>query len=473
MPYIKPLSALLLVLFVLSCKKDPVAPATNPSQPHDTTTTPTPPPPAPKLHMSLSYLVRKHTLDSNFRTNYELSVSEAGGKLLLDTLVDYNRTVTADLATAAKLLDVSVIYSDVPAGAPPEFMVYTYKSVDLAKWKNVPLSDSVPGQVYPVVTGAATMQLKNVVTPAPFYWQFMSNDDPGPTMLTGSGPWFSPEGISYSSDLTISYPWEQDDYAYIAFPYAALYKLHKIGSQHDTVDCSQLDTAKTISFNWAPQYDILPRLFGYMDTTNRNKALLLAPGHGQYTHNYTYETMVPANKKLFQKYDLLLTGYPTNYGSTVPVQAGIRWTWLDTIPVNVPFLDETYYTVNYKTPDSFSLSFPKVKPTFYLFSSSFNIGEFHLIASGDSTILDPEIVLARLVQGKLLKGGASPAMFINGFNMAVDDNPDYQSYMIQQGDVAAANRRPMSNQKTLAVGLGYQGGPAVTKFFKEHAMTKR
>jgi len=183
--------------------------------------------------------------------------------------------------------------------------------------------------------------------------------------------------------------------------------------------------------------------------------------------------MYPANKKLFQKYDLLLTGYPTNYGQSVPVQAGIRWTWLDTIPVNVPFLDESYFTVNFKTPDSFSVSFPKVKPTFYTFSASFGSGHnFQLTVPGDSTVLDPEIMLARLVQSKLLKG-ISPAMFINGFIMTIDDDPNYQSYMTKQGDVTAANRRPMSNQKTLSVGLGYQGGSEVTKFFQRIATSRR
>ena len=470
MPYTKPLSVLLiLALFVLSCRKDPVVPTGNPTLPHDTTAVPIP---TPKLHLNLSYLIRKQTIDSTWRTNYELYISEAGGKVLLDTVVDYNRTITADLSTSAKLLDVTAIYSSFPVGATPQFFVYTYKAVDLAQWKNVPLSDSVPGQAYPVVTGTATIQLKNVVVPPSFYWQFMSNDDPGPVFLPSSGPYFSPEGISYSDNFTISYPWENDDYAYIAFPYNGLYKLHKINGQTDTADLSQLDTAKTVSFNWAAQYDILPRLFGYLDTNNRTKSLLLAPGHGQYTHAYAYQTMYPANKKLFQKYDLLLTGYPTNFGQSVPVQAGIRWTWLDTIPVNVPFLDETYYGVNYKTPDSFSVSWPKVKPTFYTFSASFNIGEFLLTAPGDSTVLDPEVLLARLQKGKLLKG-ANPAMFINGFLMTIDDDPNYQSYMTKQGDVTAANKRPMSNQKTLSVGLGYQGGPAVTKFFQRIAATKR
>jgi|GEM_PF-3530199 len=467
MRYIKPQSLLLiLVLFVFACKKDHVAPAGNPN---DTTRNSAP---TPKLHLNISYLLKKHTIDSTYRTNYELYISEAGGKVVLDTVVNYNQTIIADLATSAKFLDVSVIYSMYPAGANPFFMINTYKTVDLTLWKNIPLSDSVPGQAYPVVTGTATLQLKNVGLPPSFYWQFMCNDDPGEAFFQPTNPNFTPEGISYSDNFSVNYAWEHDDYAYIAFPYNALYKLHKINGQTDTVDCSQLDTARTVSFNWATQYDILPRLFGYIDTTNRNKSILLAPGHGQYTHAYSYETMYPARKNVFQKYDLLLTGYPNTYGQGVPVQAGIRWTWLDTIPVNVPFLDASYYAVKSQTPDSFSVSWPKSKPTFYTLSTSFNIGEFLLTASGDSTALDPERMLVRLEQGKLLKG-ATPPMFINGFTMNIDDDPNYQSYMIKEGDVTAANKRPMSNQSVLSVGLGYQGGSFTTKFFQRNAMMKR
>jgi hypothetical protein len=39
---------------------------------------------------------------------------------------------------------------------------------------------------------------------------------------------------------------------------------------------------------------------------------------------------------------------------------------------------------------------------------------------GDSTVLDPEKALAIPMQSKFLKGD-NPAMFVNGFSMAIDD----------------------------------------------------
>ena len=134
MPYSKPLSVLLIIaLFILSCKKEPVVTGNNPTQPRDTTAAPAPP---PTLHMSLSYLLQKHTYDSNFRSNYELFVSEPGGKVLYDSVLDYNRTVSANLSTKATLLDVSVIYPVTYNATTKQTWVYTYKSVDLASWKN-------------------------------------------------------------------------------------------------------------------------------------------------------------------------------------------------------------------------------------------------------------------------------------------------------------------------------------------------
>jgi hypothetical protein len=471
MPYTKPLSVLLiLALFFLSCKKDPVVTTNNSTPPHDSTVAPAP---VPTLHMSLSYLLQKHTYDSNFRSNYEIFVSEPGGKVLYDTVLDYNKTAIANLYTSATLLDVSVIYAVTYSASLKQFWVYTYKSVDLASWKNVPLSDSMPGQVYPVVTGTATMQLKNVAIPGSFLWQFMSNDDNGPNQLPASGPYFSPQNVSNTSNVTVSYPWEQDKYAYIAFPYNALYKLHKINGQTDTVDLSQLDTAKTISLNWPAQYDIMPEIWGYQDATDLTHPLLIAPGHGQYTHAYTYEAMYPANKQVFQKYDVKLTGYPTIFPAPITAQPSIRWTNLDTIPVNVPFFDNSYYAVNYKTPDSFAVAFPKTKPTFYTFAAQFGGGNnFDLTVPGDSTAIDPERTLAILVKGKLLQG-LSPAMFINGFVFTVDDEPNYQNYFRKQADATAALKRPQSNQNSLTVALGNAGGAEVTKFFQRMATSKR
>jgi hypothetical protein len=469
MPYTKTLSVLLiLVFFVLSCNKKEPTVATNPGQPHDTTSVPVQP---SIIHISLSWLIRNSTYTTNYRTNYELFVSEPGGKVLYDSVIDYNKTISASITTKEILLDVSVIYVNNTPGAK-QWWISTYKSVDLASWKNIPLSDSVPGQIYPIVTGTATMQLTNV-TLGSYLWQFMTNDDNGPNPLPASGPYFSPQAVTTSSNVTISYPWEHDGYAYVAFPYDGLYKLHKIAGQVDTVDCSHLDTAKKISFDWPAQYDIMPEIWGYQDSTTFANPLLIVPGHGQYTHNYSFEAMYPANKKVFQKYDIKLTGYPQGPPVGITALASIRWTNLDTIPTNIPFFDDSYYAVNYKTPDSFAVAFPKLKPTFYTFVASFGGGNnFSLNLPGDSTTVDPERLLAMLVKGKLLQG-ISPAMFINGFTFTIDDEPNYQNYFKKQADVVAALKRPQSKQNSLIVALGNAGGSETTKFFRQMQMLRR
>ncbi len=450
----------LILAFGLACckKANPVPPP--PVPPGDSTVVV-----PPKLHMSLSYLLRQSTITGGQRTNYELLVSESGGKILFDSVTDYNKTINADLQTGATLVDVSVIYRfNLSAGG--QITVNTYKSVDLAHWKNVPLSDSVPGAVYPVVTGTATLRLTNIAVPPAFYWQFMSNTDPGPVA--------SPEGISYSNDLTVTYPYEQDKYAYIAFPYNGLYKLHKIQGINDSVDLSRLDTAEKVSFIWPALYNINTLLYGYLDSTDLSKPLLLAPGHGDYTHNYSYETMYPRHKE-FQKFDLALTGNPAQFDPSLILQAGVSWYNLDTIPVNIPFPDQSYFSVNHKSPDSFAVSFLKQKPTYYTFSSSFGTGgadNFLLTVPGDSTVLNPKKALMVSLQGKLLKG-VGPAMFINGFTFIMDDDPTYKTFLNKQADVVLANKRPLSNQVRLAVGLGGLGGPQTENFLKLSSMAPR
>jgi hypothetical protein len=272
----------------------------------------------------------------------------------------------------------------------------------------------------------------------------------------------------------VTYPNEGDQYAYIAFPYNGLYKLHKIQGVNDSADLSQLDTAITLSFNWSTEYNLNILLYGYMDSTNLSNRLLLAPGHGDYPHTYTYEAMYPSHHE-FQKYDLMLTGNPAAYNpnATVLEQASLRLTNLDTIPLNITLLDESYYTVNSKTPDSFSISFTKVQPTYYTFSCMFgNNNNFSLTVPGDSTVLDPEKALAIPLQSKFLKGN-NPAMFVSGFTMAIDANGDYQSFMTKEADAAAANQRPLSDQAILNVDVNPQGGASSTRFFQRKSISPK
>ena len=448
MRYLKTLCGCLLLLS--SCaKKDTPKPPTGTQS--DSTTA--------KLHMSLSYLLKQSTITGNLRSNYELLVAEPGGKILIDTVTNYNQTITADLQTGAKLVNVSVIYPYNFAPGQAQYSVYTYKEVNLASWQNIPLSDSVPGVAGPAVNGNSTLALENIAVPPAFLWQFMSSDNNDTT--------HSPQGVSSLDNFTVTYPNEGDQYAYIAFPYNALYKLHKIQGQNDTADLSQLDTAITVSFTWPMEYDLNILLYGYMDSTNLSNRLLLAPGHGDYTHAYTYQAMYPAHQE-FQKYDLVLTGNPASIDPSAATmeQASARLTNLSSIPLNVPFFDASYYVVNSKTPDSFAVAFPKLKPTYYTFSCMFGSGnDFLLTVPGDSTILDPEKELAVPLQSKFLKGN-SPEMFVNGFTMVADENTDYQSYMTKAANAAASAKRPLSNQSVLNVDVNPQGGVWSTRFFQ-------
>lgn len=274
--------------------------------------------------MSLSYLLKQSTITGNLRSNYELLVAEPGGKILIDTVTNYNQTITADLQTGATLVNVSVIYPYNFAPGQAQYSVYTYKEVNLASWQNIPLSDSVPGVAGPVVNGNATLALENIAVPPAFI-------DP---------------------------------------------------------------SAATME------------------------------------------------------------------------QASARLTNLSSIPLNVPFFDASYYVVNSKTPDSFAVAFPKLKPTYYTFSCMFGSNNnFLLTVPGDSTILDPEKELAVPLQSKFLKGN-SPEMFVNGFTMVVDENTNYQSYMTKAADATASAKRPLSNQSVLNVAVNPQGGAWSTRFFQ-------
>jgi hypothetical protein len=459
MRYLKPLSFLSLIMSfcLVCCNKTKISPTGGGSSTDSTTGM------TSGLHMNLSLLFKQATIDTNHLTNYELFVSDPAGKMLYDTLANFNVQFAATLQTTASLVDVSIIYLNSPTGGTPYYTVNTYKSVNPATWKDLPLSDSALGVATPAVTGTGTITYSNIPLSS-YLWQFMSN--------ANNSPASSPQDVSNSNQVVVTYPYEGDPYAYMAFPYNGLYNLHKIRGMNDSVDLSTLDTAVELSFNWPSYYNLNILLYGYLDSTNLSQPLLLAPGHGDYTHNYTYEAMYPS-KHEFQKYDLLLTGNPAVFDQSLSLQATIRWTDLNTIPLNIPFPDQTYFTVNSSTPDNFSVGFPLVKPTYYMLATQFGTGSnFNITASGDSTALDPEKTIVMLIQGKLLNG-QNPAMYINGFIMALDQQPDYQTYMTTQADASKAYTRPLSNQVSLAVGLGGGGGAFTTKFSRQLSMPSR
>ncbi len=49
-----------------------------------------------------------------------------------------------------------------------------------------------------------------------------------------NSPASSPQDVSNSNQVVVTYPYEGDPYAYIAFPYNGLYNLHKIRGMNDS-----------------------------------------------------------------------------------------------------------------------------------------------------------------------------------------------------------------------------------------------
>jgi hypothetical protein len=216
MRYLKPLSflSLSLSLCLVCCNKTKVAP-TGGGSTTDSTGTGT----SQNLQMNMSLLFKQATIDTNQLTNYELIISDSGTKILYDTMASFNVPISATLHATATLVDVSVIYLNNPPGGAQYFTVNTYKAVNLASWKNLPLSDSAIGVSAPAVTGTGTITYYNIGL-ASYLWQFMSNANNSPTT--------SPQDVSTSNTVAVTYPYENDPYTYMAFPYEGLYNLHKI-----------------------------------------------------------------------------------------------------------------------------------------------------------------------------------------------------------------------------------------------------
>src|ERR1700722_11670765 len=115
-----------LAMGLIACHKD-----------HNTPIPPTPPVTG-KLNINATYPDFTGTF-----TNFELIVSEPGGKLLLDTVVAVNTQLTTTLSTDAALVNATTI---VYNPAYSQYDVYNYRGVNPSSW-----SVLSPPQFYDVI----------------------------------------------------------------------------------------------------------------------------------------------------------------------------------------------------------------------------------------------------------------------------------------------------------------------------------
>lgn len=406
------LSCLILSAVIFSCRK------TSPGTPVSGTDS--------TLHINLTYQFRQGDIIPDSLTNYELVISESNGKILLDTVTDYNKPVVTDLKTSQSLLDVSVIYT---LGKSPNnrLIATTYKAVAPSTWKTLPGSDSLPGQITTPFAGIGVYNATLTYTHDGIGNQF--------DLIVGDGH----PAVYHSFDgnnLTFSYYHDNNSYAYLKSAQLGLYNFHHITSLNDTVDISRPDTSVLINYSRQAEYtNLYTDIAIYPDTTDLSQRMSINTGS-------SLANLVYPGRKNGMKYDLNVS-VSNDAGTNFANRA---YNYVDVAPATITLPDETWYTLSSTQPNNVSVSFVN-KPTYYvvnsLISSAPVYNWFKMVIPGDSTNVHPLSALAVLKGCQKLKGLDLTAITINDFDFDVFPGFDYQSEMTREADVTRSLKKPI------------------------------
>ena len=314
------LSLLLFTCVLLSCKKES-SPA------------PTPTPLSPNLHINTGY----DPYYFNIKT-YELIISE-NGKVLLDTITSTLNKIVTDLTSSSSFVDVTVIHADTSTG---QYYVNSFLHVDPSHWVTILNRISYYSPISFPGGSNATLHYINAPADQPY---FVNTPAPttNPTTL-GSGT------------IDVSYVRAPGNYTYLLFPNTGLYHFYIPAGDQDTVDLAHVDTAVKFNFNLPSQVtDRLTFLDGFMDTTDYTKYLLLYSNLEVSPAPYDLEYPKTIVKKFeFGGIFSNRNGENSNY-----------YSFGDTVPTQVPYLDVSSCSFNSATNDNFSVQFNNSQPSFY------------------------------------------------------------------------------------------------------------
>jgi len=313
------------------------------SKPQGPEPIPPEPPPANGVSINLAYPLQGAAAG----TNYELIITEPGGRKLLDTIAEVNASISARLVTDSKLVDLTTILYDASSDT---YKAITYKSIDPSYLKSsVALNYSLVPPEKP--TTAANIFYTHPPANAlnsPFLPPFLFNDAAKTSGLTST---FT------NASLSINYPRQSGNYAYLLFPHLGLYNLSLPKGDMDTVDLSVMDTVRKIKFNIPAAYNLSScSLLGVFDTSDISKSVSL---YDEVTRAADADLEVP--KIPVQKF-LLTVNANYNYGSD--------WlsfySYADSVPAQPVFIDGLSYNLTSTENDHFGVEFLDFKPSYYM-----------------------------------------------------------------------------------------------------------
>jgi hypothetical protein len=333
--------------------------------------------------------------------SFELIVSNLDGSLILDTMELTDLHVRFSLRSRGQRVNVTVIHYD---DASFQYTANSFLGVDPSKWNTVTDQVSYYSPVYAPPYTSATIHYLNAPTGDPYF--INSSYPSGPVINPGSGT------------IDVSYARHSGVYNYLLIPSLGLYNFYMPKTDADTVDLSGMDTAVSMNFTKPSGYKLIfSNLNGYMDTSNFLNYLWLYCNPLIYSG---YDLEYP--QKMVQKYEFYGQWLSTNKDQNE------YYSFSNSIPASIPFVDDSYFQLGSVDPDSFSVQFPGGNPSYYRTQWTSSNVTWNLYASPGTTLLHPMSFLtglrSRLLHSADLSGLGHPA-----FSFELAQGLDYDGYL--------------------------------------------
>jgi hypothetical protein len=407
---IKPLT-LVTILFLAACHKDTTPPKPPVTSPVDSSKTTVPP-------GTVNINLKSNLPYDSSNANFELIISEPGGKVLLDTIAPANAPVKAALKTNARLFNLSVIdyqprdtcfFVDSYNGVNPSDWVMTGPGSYLISWSTS----------YPPVTTAQTV-VQNFPSSAIYNSTLVKS-----FIFNTSGYGFY-NNVSYTgTTLQLGYQRYHGFYNYFAAAGMGpgLYKLYIPTSDKDTIDANHLDTLVAMNFNRAGVDPYTVELVGTLfhaipDTTNFQTMIDLI---SLFTPSTFPQADLLYPREHMQKYQLWLSAYNS-------VNDNLRYySYSNTVPAAPVFPALSSFSVNSMQNDNFSISFSGSKPSYCETYWKNAKVKYWLYSSPDSSTVHPLTIL-NSQNSKMLNGVILSDLTIKGVSFENTDGLNYAGY---------------------------------------------
>lgn len=246
-----------------------------------------------------------------------------------------------------------------------------------------------------------------------------------PHSLIGGGSWQAPGATSFTVDginntMSANYKAKLPFYASMLFPDAKLYNLHQVNTPGEALDLANLDTAGVHNFQKPFALDNALRTL-YIYTTKDDNASRIT------FFKSPFETTPPAFDILYPKsgaaqFYVEYMAMDQNHYYHITKQFG------ETLSPSIDFLDNTYYALNKTGPTSFSVSFPKTPPSYYVTGfNGTNVQWFLYLPPGKNRFsgTDKFLDLSKTITAK---SANYSSLNLGGLNIVNGDNMDYTSF---------------------------------------------